>query len=478
MSARRHKVLAVALCTATVVVFAAAVPGHEPAARPAAHRLSAAASAGGIGPVPQIDVLADHPMVKPPTLRDCELLLGIACYDPAQLQAAYDLGPLLGAGDTGAGETIVIVDPFGSPTITSDLTKFDAGFGLPAPPSFTIIAPEGAIPAYKQTSIRESWAEETSLDVEYSHAMAPGANILLVETPVNESEGSAGFSQIIAAENYVISNGLGQVISQSFGATEETFASGAILGLRSAFVAAQAAGVTVLAGSGDTGATNYENAAGTLLYTTPVNSWPSSDPLVTSVGGIHFYLNKSGAETKAPTVWNDTALLGQPAASGGGVSAVFSRPSFQDGVASVVGADRGTPDISMSASLDGGALVYLSSKISGGLGAGYLPIGGTSEATPEFAGVVAIADQVAGESLGYLNPALYAMEAAGDPGLADITSGDNTVSFSQGGADYTVTGYDAGPGYDLASGLGTVNATEFVPELVAEVSTLDAGSRR
>ena len=100
------------------------------------------------------------------------------------------------------------------------------------------------------------------------------------------------------------------------------------------------------------------------------------------------------------------------------------------------------------------------------------PIGGTSEATPEFAGIVAIADQVAGTSLGDLNPALYAMAAAGDPGLVDITNGNNTVSFFQDGTTHTVTGYTAVAGYDMASGLGTVNAVDFVPELIAEVATL------
>jgi subtilase family serine protease len=128
----------------------------------------------------------------------------------------------------------------------------------------------------------------------------------------------------------------------------------------------------------------------------------------------------------------------------------------------------------MSASVDGGALVYLSADISPFGVPGFVPIGGTSEATPEFAGIVAIADQVAGKSLGYLNPALYAMAAADDPGLVDITKGNNTVSFTQDGKNVTVTGFTAVAGYDMASGLGTVNAVDFVPELVAEVNALAA----
>ena len=122
----------------------------------------------------------------------------------------------------------------------------------------------------------------------------------------------------------------------------------------------------------------------------------------------------------------------------------------------------------MSASVDGGALVYLSSKIAGV--AGFFPIGGTSEASPEFAGIVAIADQVAGHGLGYIDPALYAMETANDAGLVDVTTGNNTVTFPQGGATpHTVRGFAAVVGYDLSSGVGTVNAALFVPELAHAV---------
>jgi subtilase family serine protease len=202
--------------------------------------------------------------------------------------------------------------------------------------------------------------------------------------------------------------------------------------------------------------------------TTP--SWPSSDPLVTSVGGTQLHLTATGARTQPDTVWNDTNLLGSPAASGGGVSEIFSRPSYQNGVANQVGASRGTPDISMSAAVDGGALVYLGANEAPGAGgttAGYYNIGGTSEASPELSGIVALATQKAGHDLGLINPALYKLEAEGAPGIVDVTAGTNTVTFSQGGAVHTVLGHDAVAGYDLASGLGTVDAATFVPELAA-----------
>ena len=281
--------------------------------------------------------------------------------------------------------------------------------------------------------------------------MAPLANLLLVETPVAETEGVVGFPQIVAAENYVIDHDLGDVISQSFGATEETFPSKAsLLGLRSAFVNARKHGVTVLGGSGDDGSTNQHFNGS--LFTHRVDSWPSSDPLVTSVGGTQLHLNSSGQRVQADNVWNDTNVLGSPAAGGGGTSEFFARPAYQNGVGSVVGAARGTPDVAMTAAVDGSALVYMSF-----IPPGFYLVGGTSEATPIFAGVVAIADQVAGHDLGLLNPSLYSLASRGAAGVVDITTGNNTVSFLQNGASHTVPGWVADTGYDLASGIGTVD---------------------
>jgi len=170
-------------------------------------------------------------MAQPPTTAQCEADYGIACYQPFQLQRAYDLAPLFSRGIEGRGETIVIVDAFGSPSIASDLRTFDSDNGLPNPPSFRVITPEGPITTnpsnctsvYSPTgpdlcSDYYGWTDETSLDVEWSHVMAPKANILLAETPVTETEGIYGFPQIVAAENYVINHHLGDVISQSFGA--------------------------------------------------------------------------------------------------------------------------------------------------------------------------------------------------------------------------------------------------------------------
>jgi subtilase family serine protease len=412
---------------------------------------------------------------QPPTEAQCVAAFTVPCYDPAQIQTAYNEQPLFSRGITGKGQTIVIVDSYGSPTIQSDLATFDAQTGLPAPPSFKIIQPAGAVPPYDPTnSLMASWAGETTLDVEWSHTIAPGANILLVETPVAETEGVAGFPQIVRAENYVINHHLGQVISQSLDATEQTFPSAAsIQHLRSAYFNALAHHVTVLAASGDTGASNYANAAETALYTYPVVGWPASDPLVTGVGGTQLSLNSSGQRTAPDQVWNDTyntslqeVFYGDagpnPLATGGGKSAVFSRPWYQNGVANVVGRSRGVPDIAMSGACSGLVDTYQSF---GGEAAGWYVVCGTSEASPLFAGIVALTDQVARHPVGFINPALYALSAERAPGLVDITHGNNTVGFTQNGTLYTVQGYSAGRGYDLASGVGTVNAALFVPEL-------------
>jgi subtilase family serine protease len=416
-----------------------------------------------------------HVQPSPPTTASCRRDYKVACYQPAQIQQAYHLPGLYARGITGRGTTIVIVDSFGSPTITSDLAAFDQAFGLPAPPSFRIIAPAGRVPAYDpNNSDMVGWAGETTLDVEYAHVVAPGASLLLVETPVPETEGVKGFPQIVAAETYVLKHHLGDVISQSFSATERTFPSpAAVQALRGAYQLAAKDRVTVLAASGDSGAADVKLDAST-YYLAPQTSWPDSDPLVTGVGGTQLHFGANGAPA-APTAWNDTydvAAEGfaaggtgpSPLSTGGGRSVLFSRPGFQDGVRGVVGNRRGVPDVSMSAACDGSVVTYATF---GGAPPGWSPSCGTSEATPLFAGIVALADQVAGHRLGLVNPALYRLAAAHAPGITDVTEGNSTVSFTQGGRRYTVRGFAATRGYDLTSGVGTVNAALFVPELAA-----------
>jgi kumamolisin len=183
------------------------------------------------------------------------------------------------------------------------------------------------------------------------------------------------------------------------------------------------------------------------------------------------HLDAAGTRTSPDTAWNDGSNAAVrkfagalPWASSGGLSAIFARPSYQGSVAGTVGDHRGVPDISMSASLSGGILLYGSFTGKGT----WSPGGGTSAACPEFAGIIAIADQYAGRKLGLINPALYRLEAEKAPGIVDVTEGDNTVSFSQGGHAVTVKGYPAKPGYDLVTGVGTIDAVLFVPEISAQ----------
>jgi subtilase family serine protease len=409
------------------------------------------------------DLLHGATLPTPPTLAQCLAQLQIHCYNPTQMAQAYDLAPLHNAGITGKGKTIVIVDAFGSPTIASDLQTFDQVFGLPAPPSLTIRQDAGPVPPFDPTnSDMAGWAGETTLDVEWSHVMAPGANIVLEETPVSETEGVQGFPEIVQAENFAINHHLGDVISQSFGATEETFPNKqSILNLRSAFINADKHNVTVLASSGDDGATDAE-LNGDDLFPMRVNSWPSADPLVTSLGGTMLDLDANGNRVQPDVVWNDGFGAG-----GGGKSITFARPNFQNKVRNVTGDHRGTPDISMSAAVDGAVITFES--FSGRAGFGL--VGGTSEASPEFAGIVAMADQVAHRDLGNLNDRIYKL--AGDSshfsGIVDVTSGNNSFGpfTNSDGTTHTVVGFDALKGYDLASGVGTIDAAKFVPALAS-----------
>jgi subtilase family serine protease len=465
----------------------------------------AAGAAVQVVPFATGHIIAAGKMAQPPTTTECEADFGIACYQVFQLQQAYDLAPLFSRGIEGQGETIVIVDAFGSPSIASDQQTFDSAMGLPDPPSFQVIAPEGPITTnstnctsvYSPTSPDlcsdyYGWTDETSLDVEWSHAMAPEANILLVETPMTETEGIYGFPQIVAAENYVIDHHLGDVISQSFGASEQTFASPSeIYSLRSAYANAALQGVTVLAASGDQGSTDYDCDPSSgcanpddVFCCSPTRAidWPASDPLVTAVGGTQLHLNDEGYRTAPDSAWNDlssTVGVSGPVytwgSSGGGLSTVFSRPQFQDGVAGIVGDSRGTPDIAMSAAVNGAVDFYDTTDPSV---AGWGIVGGTSEASPLFSGIVALADQVAGHSLGYLNPALYAMAQSRVPdGIVPIFQGNNSYTFcipsdvesnsscASSSDLVAVPGFDANGSYNDATGWGTVDAAWFVPAL-------------
>jgi subtilase family serine protease len=441
----------------------------------------------------------------PPTQAQCASV-GRRCFSPQAIRAAYNVGPLYAAGHDGRGQTIAIVDSYGSDTIAHDLHVFNSAFGLPsmcgeesvtcAPgmPTFSVLHLQGS-PATKAPppnsknpgqEAKSGWALEVSLDVETAHAMAPGANIILVATPTAETLGVQGFPQMMAAEQYVIDNHLANVISQSFASAEDAFGSAMSLeNLRFAFKSAAQHGVTVLGSSGDGGTANNSKAPvgpGGSLIPFPTVQWPASDPLVTGVGGTYLCTNPNNTSARvADSVDPPAKCKAFPGVaeigwtfSGGGFSHVFSKPAYQNTLpagSTPIGAMRGVPDIGLQASAGTGALVYVSLPPDGQSGlicgsapcsTGWYDIGGTSLSCPQWAGLVAIADQINGGGLGLINPALYAIGAnparyAAD--FYDVTTGNNT-------ADPSVPGYPATTGWDPITGLGTPNAANLLPDLV------------
>lgn len=399
-----------------------------------------------------------HSVSSPLSIEQCRTKWHIACYNPLQYRTAYNIDALYRKGITGKGRTIVIVDSFGSPTVQHDLDVYSKQFGLRS--TKVNVVKWGHVPAFDpKNSDMTGWAGESTLDVEMAHAVAPDAKIVLVETAVSETEGTTGLPEMMNAEKYLIEHGVGDVISQSFGATENTFPGfdkgdfSSIKKLRYAFEAAKRRHVTVLASSGDGGATD-NTADGKGYYKKRVNSWPSSDPLVTSIGGTQLHLDDKGRRVKPDSVYNDYG------AGGGGKSHVFQRPAFQNGVRTVVGERRGTPDVSMAAAVNGGAWIYSSFDPTA---TGWEVTGGTSEAGPLFSGIVALADQAAGHRVGNINEALYSLYERSthhdkSTGIVDVNDGtDNSYAG--------VAGYKAVNGYDMATGVGTVDALRFVPAL-------------
>jgi subtilase family serine protease len=398
----------------------------------------------------------------PFTDAQCEAVFGIDCYVPDQVEAAYNLPALYRRGVTGKGETIVIVDAFGSPTIADDLLQFDQYLGLGTPP--LRIVQVGHVPAFDSGNADMiGWAGETTLDVEYAHAGAPDAKIVLVEAAKDDIQ------QLALAVRYAVQHRLGGVISLSWGEPEQALGRKLVSSYSSIFSQAARSHITIVASSGDSGASGQGDNGN--YYRHPVVSWPATSPFVTAVGGTRLNLNASGARNGLDTAWNDTYSTAvndfffghdgpDPLATGGGKSAYYGRPGYQNGVRNVTGNQRGIPDISMSASCSVAVNVF--ETYTGGNG-GWTASCGTSESAPMFAAIIALAGQVAGHPLGLVNPALYALAARHAPGIVPVASGNNTVSFPGG----TVHGYSVRHGYNLVTGLGTVNGRYLVPELAS-----------
>jgi subtilase family serine protease len=496
----------IVLCTGLVLVVGlavlAALVGGRASARPAAL------------PTPRPTV-SDYVQLTtsetPPTQQQC-ISAGRRCFTPQSTRASYNLNPLYANQIDGRGVTIAILDSFGSDTIAHDLHVYDTKMGLPpmcgeesvtcasGMPTFSQLAVQGS-PATKAPPPKSNgnglqdkaaWALEVSLDVETAHSIAPGANILLVTTPSAETLGQQGFPLLMNAEDYVVKNHLAQVISQSFASAEQAFGSAnSLLNLRGAFVDAAQNGVTVLGSSGDGGTANATKQSlvgknpNNDLIPFPTVEWPASDPLVTGVGGTYLCTDANTGLSVDNTHPPANCEVNPPVReigwidSGGGFSSVFSKPDFQNTLPSgstPITTQRGVPDVGFQASSRTGALVYLTlppDGLGGLICAGGIPcstgwydIGGTSLSCPQWAGIVALADQVNHGGLGLINPGLYKIGAdatryAND--FYDVTAGNNQ-------ADPDIPGYPATPGWDPVTGLGTPNAANLVPDLVAAVN--------
>jgi len=438
---------------------------------------SAVKTPGAVGTPPHI-VGPTVASVKAPGAANVECIFtqvyDIACYGPYELGKAYNFPTNL----DGRGQTIVIVDAYGSPDIQQDLATFDSYYSVPAPPSFTVINTHGT-GATDGSGDLADWAGETTLDVEYAHAMAPGAKIVLAVAASDDN------NDINAAEAQVLIRYPGAIVSQSFGEDENAPGTAkSNLAAHLIYVGATILGDSVLASAGDLGATDGDTPP------IPVASFPASDPLVLAVGGTMgspyftdpfgggLYVNGGyGAEQ----VWNETECCSVPVATGGAPSGIFPTPPWQKPFTSSKG--RVVPDVSYNAAVLGGVDIIQSCYIPD-QSAGCDPsnpyfslIGGTSAGSPQWASIIAIANEARGmrgeRGLGLVAPALYDV-ASNSHSYArdfhDITVGNNVLgSGNDPGADPS-QGFFAKTGFDDASGLGTPNVANLVSDLASRQS--------
>ncbi len=384
----------------------------------------------------------------------------VNCQTPHSMQVAYGMESLLARGITGQGQTVVDIVSYGSPSLQQDMDVFDQQFHLPAI-KLQIMAPIGSVPFDSSNSDMFGWATETTLDVEIIHAMAPGANIVVLTSPVDETEGTIGLPEFLKLEQYAVNNNLGQIFSQSYVASEVTLADQAGHQLVQTYTnfyqdITTKKGWTSLSGSGDHGATDYSNIAATKFSSTPIVNFPADVPWVTSVGGTTLI--------NATTTPNETAWGSGNGASGDGFSNFFGEPDFQKSLPQSVQTQlhkkRGIPDIAANASPRTAMAIYFNGQ--------WQQIGGTSAATPTWAGIIAVANQLAGHPLGFINAALYKIAASNKAStdFRDVTSGNN--SFTQG--NLSVTGYDAVAGWDPVTGLGAPIGDQLLPDLITTLN--------
>jgi subtilase family serine protease len=329
----------------------------------------------------------------------------------SQLRKAYNVDQLRNQGQ---GITIAIVVAYGNPNAQADLDKYDTTYGLPAT-TITVVYPQG-----KPQTVDSGWALETDLDLQMAHAMAPKAKLVL------EAAKSASSANVFAAVQDAYTNHGATIVSMSFGSTEFSGETN----VDTTFANGNKTGVSFTAASGD-------NGTGA--------QYPATSPFVTAIGGTTLNIQSDG------TYVSETAWSG----SGGGVSAIEKRPSFQAGFNNQSG--RGIPDVAMVADPNTGVSIYDSFGYQGQKG--FFIVGGTSVSTPLFAGILALADALRSSSMKNADIEIYNVARshyAAD--FHDITSGSNGNCGSL---------CNAHSGYDYVTGLGSPVANKLVPDLAA-----------
>lgn len=372
--------------------------GHEFYANQSDPRLPADVGSliQSIGGLDNLPIFRSH--VRTPSRASIQ---GFSGYSPQNILTAYDASAIRSLAD-GTGQTIAILTAYGYNY--SDITSFDQEFSLPNP-QLTNVPIDGSI--YQATS-------ETPLDVEWSHAMAPGAKVVVYEASDTTP------SVFTDMYNRALSDNLSHVWSTSWGECEDQ--QPWIYTDQSIFAAAAAEGISIYAASGDSG--GYDCVSGQYQYVGV--DYPASDPSVTGVGGTSLLLY-SNSSIESETAWTGWGTAG---GSGGGVSDIFSQPWWQSAVASYSG--RAVPDVAFDADPNTGLAVVLNGSPQ--------VIGGTSDAAPSWAGLAAVLNQYGHASIGYADPLYYQSNVRST--FHDITQGNNGV-------------YYAGPGYDPVTGLGS-----------------------
>ncbi len=367
-------------------------------------------------------------------------------YSASQLLQTYGIDQVQDDGGNGAGQTIAIIDAYNDPDAAADIATFDAAMGLPAPPHLWIVGQNGGAPPTINGNT-EGTTLETSLDIEWAHAVAPQANILLVEANslsyADLIQGAVGWAETQTTYPNV------STVSMSFGgpdaASLETSLNGYFL------TPAGHTGITFIASSGDSGA--YGPGGSTVEV-----NYPAASPNVLSVGGTTLY-SDAASNVYSEVGWgysDDSGFLG----SGGGVSTTESEPTYQDGVVSSSG--RAVPDVSFDA--DPGTGVAVCDSDDYGSADPWIGVGGTSLSAPCWAGLISIVDQQrVNNGLSTLDgatqtlPKIYNL-SAGD--FRDITSGNNGA-------------YNAGPGYDFVTGRGSPIVDKLVNDLSGQATGAD-----